>query len=59
MKSMNSDGNTWTVVATKITWTDSATGQFMVKLTPAAAGVYTYRVTYDGEFLNLANSLIY
>ncbi len=59
IQSLNSDGKTWTTVATKTTWSTippsiynpelNVMGEFMVKLTPTAAGVYTYRVTYDGD----------
>ena len=59
IQSMNSNGG-WTTVATRITDADSTSldvqslsfsisGEFSAKLTPAVAGVYTYRVTYDGD----------
>ena len=59
IQSLNPDGRTWRTVATTIT--DHFTGNsplgpllptvgwFAVKLTPEAAGVYIYRVTYDGD----------
>jgi len=48
------DDKTWNTVATKITqWKDPnqllSPGAFMMTLTPNVAGVYTYRVTYDGD----------
>ncbi len=51
---MNSDGKTWSTVATRITEAvdqqgHGAAGLFIVKLTPTVAGVFTYRVTYDGD----------
>ncbi len=55
IQSMNSDGKTWSTVATHITSADASVpgmplvGFFSAKLTPNGAGVYTYRVTYDGE----------
>ncbi|MGB8310543.1 MAG: hypothetical protein WCE81_01610 [Halobacteriota archaeon] len=48
-------GGTWTTVATETTWAANygggagMTGVFFVTLTPGAAGVYTYRATYDGN----------
>jgi len=48
IQSLNSDGNTWTTVATRETNTIS-TGFVSVKLVPQATGVYTYRLTYDGD----------
>ena len=58
--SLNSDGQTWTTVATEITIEsvnqhkittkeDSFAGFFTVTLTPEAAGVYHYRMTYNGN----------
>jgi len=54
IESMNSDGKTWSTVATRITDSNSGPGpsllgMFSAKLTPNAAGVYTYQVTYDGN----------
>ena len=58
IQSLNSDGQTWTTVATKSTLPDTSqyfgilpqtSGTFIVKLTPTVAGVYTYRVTCDGS----------
>ena len=48
------DDKTWNTVATKITqWNDQnqllSAGAFMMTITPNVAGVYTYRVTYDGD----------
>jgi hypothetical protein len=48
IQSMNSDG-TWSTVATKTTDVPVPLGMFRTTLTPAVAGVYTYRVTYDGD----------
>jgi len=53
IQSMNSDGKTWSTVATRITEAVDQQGHggtlFIVKLTPTVAGVFTYRVTYDGD----------
>ena len=60
IQSMNPDGQTWTTVATRTTLPDdpqtgitgkvyNSLGRVVLKLTPMAAGVYTYRVTYDGD----------
>ncbi len=55
IQSMNSDGKTWTTVDTEKTLStdtrpySNTAGIFIVKLTPAVAGVFTYRVTYDGD----------
>jgi hypothetical protein len=56
IQSMNSDGKTWSTVATDSTVNDPgllssprANGMFIVELTTTTAGVYTYRVTYDGD----------
>jgi hypothetical protein len=55
---MNSDGKTWSTVDTRITkykltndpGDDAlAPGFVFIRLTPMAAGVYKYRVTYDGD----------
>ncbi|HXY88036.1 MAG TPA: Ig-like domain-containing protein [Candidatus Acidoferrales bacterium] len=45
LQSMNADGETWSTVATQI-----ADGRlFTMTLPPSAAGVYKYRVTFDGD----------
>ena len=54
IQSMNPDGKTWSTVATRITEAvdqhgSGTNGFFVVELTPVVAGVYTYRVTYDGD----------
>ena len=59
VQSLNTDGETWTTVATKTTWSTippseyspelNVMGEFMAKITPSAAGVYTFRVTFDGD----------
>jgi hypothetical protein len=54
IQSMNPDGKTWSTVATRITEAVDQQGHgmngfFVVVLTPVVAGVYTYRVTYDGD----------
>ena len=51
IQNMNSDGQTWSTIDTSITQSSSSTnvGSFTVKLTPKVAGVYTFRVTYDGD----------
>jgi hypothetical protein len=55
IQSMNSDGKTWITVATQRISEDTSQlginflGTFIVTLTPKVAGVYTYRVTYDGD----------
>jgi len=45
LQSMNADGGTWRTVATQI----ADGGLFTMALTPSAARVYKYRVTYDGD----------
>ena len=56
IQSLNLDGRTWITVAVTASETGldnpilvSTLGWFAVKLTPMAAGVYTYRLTYDGD----------
>ncbi|MGB8310976.1 MAG: Ig-like domain-containing protein [Halobacteriota archaeon] len=53
IQSMNSDGQTWTTVATRNTMPEQGffhtEGVVVVSLTPMAAGVYNYRITYDGD----------
>jgi hypothetical protein len=54
IQSLNPDGKTWSTVATRITEAVDQQGHgmngfFVVVLTPVVAGVYTYRVTYDGD----------
>jgi len=51
IQSLNSDGQTWTTVATESTVSRElgAAGSFLVTITPKVVGVYTYRVTYDGN----------
>jgi hypothetical protein len=50
IQTLNSDGQTWTTVATKSTLPAGySAGTFLVTITPTVAGVYTYRVTYDGN----------
>jgi len=53
IQSMNSDGKTWTTVNTTRTNPPNeyptGAGTFILILTPEVAGVYTYRVTYDGD----------
>ena len=57
IQSLNPNGSTWSNVATTSTGDDpwigngllSTVGWFKVTLTPAVAGVYTYRVTFDGD----------
>jgi hypothetical protein len=52
---MSSDGKTWITVYSKTTLSDNSqignnySGRFLTTLTPEVAGVYTYRVTYDGD----------
>lgn len=46
VQSLNSDEKTWSAIGTYGT---SESGAFDVKLIPTAAGVYTYRITYDGD----------
>jgi hypothetical protein len=52
---MNSDGNTWTTVYSESTLLidtrpgSNSSGAFLMKLTPNVAGVYTYRIIYDGN----------
>jgi hypothetical protein len=57
IQSLNSEGNTWSTVATVSTLDADpdnpiptvSVGMFAAKLTPEAAGVYSYWVTYDGN----------
>ena len=55
IQSMSSDGKTWTTVHAERTLPDTSqtgnnySGRFIMTLTPVVAGVYTYRVTYDGD----------
>lgn len=57
IQSLTPNGSTWSTVATTSTGDDpgigngmlSTVGWFKVTLTPAVAGVYMYRVTYDGD----------
>ena len=55
VQSMNPDGKTWTTVYSERTLPDTSqtgynySGRFIMTLTPVVAGVYTYRVTYDGD----------
>jgi hypothetical protein len=55
VQSMNSDGKTWITVYSEKTLPDTGqtgynySGRFIMTLTPVVAGVYTYRVTYDGD----------
>ena len=52
---LNSDGKTWATVYTETTMPDTSNigtqlmGTFIEKLTPQAAGVYTYRMTFNGD----------
>ena len=54
MQSMSSNG-TWITVDSGRTLLDTGqtgnnySGRFIMTLTPEATGVYTYRVTYDGD----------
>jgi len=56
IQSLNSEGKTWTIVATKrtseysnVTLGENFLGEFIVKITPRVVGVYNYRITYDGD----------
>ncbi|MGB8311955.1 MAG: hypothetical protein WCE81_08850 [Halobacteriota archaeon] len=49
IQNMNSDGKTWSTVATRSTGNDRNSGVILVQLTPKAAGVYTYRMIYYGD----------
>ncbi len=55
IQSMDPVGKTWTTVYSGKTLPDTSqtgynySGRFIATLTPAVAGVYTYRVTYDGN----------
>jgi hypothetical protein len=51
IQSMDFGGKTWTTVYIGRTLNNPGflPGSFAVKLTPMAAGVYTYRVIYDGN----------
>ena len=55
IQSMSSDGKTWITVNSERTLPDTGqtgntySGRFIMTLTPEVAGVYTYRVTYDGD----------
>ncbi len=49
VQSLNSDGKTWTTLATHNTEFYPMVGFISVKLIPEATGVYTYRLTYDGD----------
>jgi hypothetical protein len=55
VQSMSSDGKTWVTVYSERTLPDTSQtgnnypGRFIRILTPVVAGVYTYRVTYDGD----------
>jgi hypothetical protein len=53
IQNMNPDGNTWTTVYTTCTNPPNrypiGAGTFLLTLTPKVAGIYTYRVTYDGD----------
>jgi hypothetical protein len=46
IQSLNSDGKTWSTIGTYSTLEG---GGIALKLTPMAAGVYTYRMTYVGD----------
>jgi hypothetical protein len=55
VQSMNSDTKTWVTVYSERTLPDTSetgynySGRFITTLTPVVAGVYSYRVTYDGD----------
>ena len=55
IQSLDPDGKTWSTVNSQKTLPDTDqtgynySGMFITTLTPVVAGVYTYRVSYDGD----------